>query len=71
MIKSKKEMVLSYKITSIVCDICKREYTDDMELQEFVFIDSIGGYNSVFGDGNKIQFDICQHCLKKIIDNSK
>lgn len=25
------------------------------------------GYGSIFGDGIKIECDICQHCLKKLI----
>ena len=51
-------------MTSFICDICKIEYTDEMEIQEALFIDTICGYSSIFGDGEKIQCDICQYCLR-------
>lgn len=51
----------------MICDICKKEYADEMEIQEFVCIDFVGGYKSVFGDGNHVKCDICQYCLKKLI----
>ena len=35
---------------------------------KFHHIDFFGGYGSVFGDGNRLKVDICQHCLKKIIE---
>jgi len=55
--------------TSIICDICKKEYNvnDDFELQEFTCLDFIGGYSSVFGDGVEYKIDICQYCLKKML----
>jgi len=54
-------------IESIQCDKCKKVYSDEMELQEFNHIELIGGYSSVFGDGSKINIDICQHCLYDMI----
>lgn len=65
---TKEIQVVKDQVIKIKCDICKKEYdreNDILEIQEFVLIDLIGGYGSVFGDGNKIQLDICQHCLKK------
>ena len=56
--------------TTIVCDVCKKEYSlekDITETQEFQQIHFIGGYDSVFGDDVTIKCDICQHCLKKMI----
>lgn len=62
--KEKREVEV---IKSICCDICKKDYSNDtMELQEMTCINYVGGYNSVFGDNNKIKCDICQHCLKEI-----
>jgi hypothetical protein len=54
---------------SITCDICKKVYsTDDIfETQEFTYIRNDCGYGSVFGDGEVIELDICQHCLKEIL----
>jgi antitoxin CcdA len=56
-------------LTSITCDICKKEYPefDVLEIQEFHHIDFVGGYASVFGDGYRVKCDICQHCLQKMI----
>ena len=60
---SKSEEVFDY----IECDICHKKYTDHgwdlFEKQEFLNIDTVGGYDSVFGDGAKIKYNICQHCL--------
>ena len=58
---------------SVVCDVCKKEYPFEiekekvLEAQEFHYVRFIGGYDSVFGDSNKIECDVCQHCLKKLI----
>lgn len=59
---------------NIACDVCKKEYSlseqsrdDIVETQEFHHIRFVGGYGSIFGDGSKIQCDICQHCLKKVM----
>lgn len=73
---NKKTVTQEKKITvSITCDVCKKTYntnaleayaTEDIfELQEFTHIKSNGGYGSVFGDGDDIECDICQHCLKE------
>jgi hypothetical protein len=54
----------------IECDICGIKYEtneDIFEHQEFLKIDFIGGYNSVFGDMSHVRCDICQKCLYNII----
>jgi hypothetical protein len=54
----------------LTCHKCKKTYnTDDhlFELQEFNIIDFVGGYGSVFGDGNRVVCNLCQKCLKKMI----
>lgn len=66
---TKKEFVAK----SIMCDICGKTYDlntmeGQLEEQEFLFLDFVAGYNSVFGDMNHIECDICQYCLKKMID---
>lgn len=79
MIKQKVEQVLSEKIVDVdyVCDMCGKVYNhisnecfgkDHMETQEFLHIRFVGGYESVFGDMTRIECDICQHCLLKMID---
>ena len=54
-------------LESITCDVCKNTIPldDFVELQEMVFIEFIGGYGSVFGDGDQVTLDMCQHCFKE------
>jgi len=69
MIKYKKvKKVLNVK-KSIICDCCGHEYNNDdvLEIQEFLTIDFVGGYGSVFGDMRHITCDLCQRCLFEII----
>jgi hypothetical protein len=51
--------------TKVECDVCKKIYNDMFEVQEFIHISIKGGYCSVFGDGNDVEIDICQHCFKE------
>jgi antitoxin CcdA len=55
---------------NVECDVCHKSFdteTDIFETQEFLYINFRGGYGSVFGDGNKVQCEICQHCLKELL----
>lgn len=67
--KMRRKMVR--EISGYVCDRCGREADFDdmkaMEAQEFISIERIGGYSSIFGDGNQISVDICQYCLKEVL----
>ena len=67
MIKYKMEFKKAQVYECIVCDKCGKEYTDDMEIQEFLHIRNTGGYSSIFGDMEDICFDICQYCLHKFL----
>ena len=67
MIIYKKEMVEQEVFDKFICDRCKKEITDDFELQETYSIGFWGGYASVFGDENEIECDLCQHCLLELI----
>jgi hypothetical protein len=83
MIKYKTVTKPVFEKDSIVCDMCGKEYSYDMSLgqseyieaYEFVHIHHVGGYSSIFGDGDLgdkegiIDVDICQHCFKKLIVN--
>lgn len=57
-------------MTSMQCDVCKKDYLADdaMEIQEFHRVGFTGGYSSVFGDSTTVRCDICQHCLKRMIE---
>jgi len=64
------EKVVHQRLESLTCDVCGREVTnegDPMEFQEFLNIRFIGGYNSIFGDEDIFESELCQHCVKKIL----
>jgi len=56
-------------LESITCDVCKNTIPldDILELQEMVSIEFVGGYGSVFGDGEQVSIDMCQDCFKEIL----
>ena len=55
-------------IKQIRCDRCERvAEADEMEFHEFTSIDHTAGYGSIFGDGKKVQIDLCQLCLKQAL----
>ena len=55
-------------ISAITCDCCKKKYTDEMELQEFLHWKDTGGYgNMAFGDRITIEVDLCQYCIKELL----
>ena len=70
MINTKCEMISTDIIESIVCDVCKKKYDDEWEIQEFIYIQHCGGYNSIFGDGSDIEIEVCQHCFKKMFEEN-
>lgn len=39
----------------------------DFEYQERLAIRFRAGYDSVFGDGNLVEADLCQHCVKEVL----
>lgn len=53
----------------VLCDRCHREMepdSQDCEFQERTTIRFRAGYGSIFGDGNLVEADICQHCLQEV-----
>ena len=49
----------------IRCDRCGRlAELGDTEFPETACLDLKAGYGSIFGDGNEVQIDLCQYCLK-------
>lgn len=52
-------------VKQIRCDRCGSLCElGEVEFHEFVSIDLKAGYASIFGDGNDIQVDLCQCCLR-------
>lgn len=55
-------------ISAKKCDCCGEiSNVDDAEFNEFLSIDRVCGYASVFGDGEHIAVDLCQRCVKNIL----
>lgn len=68
MVEYKTKRVSAKYVAAIVCDVCKKRYEasdDECELQEFLHVNFVGGYGSVFGDGSHVTANICQKCLKE------
>lgn len=52
------------------CDRCGREMIPndlDCEHQERLAVRFRAGYGSEFGDGNLVEGDFCQHCVKEVL----
>jgi hypothetical protein len=55
-------------VKQIRCDRCERlSELGETEFEEFVSVDHKAGCASVFGDGNQVQIDLCQHCVKELL----
>lgn len=53
-----------------LCDRCGRKmqvHATDGEWDEHLTIAFRSGYFSIFGDGNLVECDLCQHCIKKLL----
>jgi hypothetical protein len=53
----------------LTCDRCGRvilesDYTEWPEALQLRFT---GGYGSVFGDGARVEVDLCQHCVRELL----
>ena len=55
-------------VAACTCDRCQRRMmTDDFEWQEKCSVSFHGGYGSIFGDGNKVEIDLCPQCVKETL----
>jgi hypothetical protein len=58
-------------IGGYTCDRCgmTAKYEDDtiLEAQEFLHWNHVGGYGSVFGDGDVLELDLCQKCVEELL----
>ncbi|EMN3010759.1 hypothetical protein AB7Y49_19125 [Providencia vermicola] len=56
-------------ISAKYCDRCHlHAEKDDPEFHEFLSIDRQAGFGSTFGDGNNLKLDLCQHCVKELLN---
>ena len=67
-----KEQETQAIVSGFVCDRCGKTVSKKdniLEHQEGHHISFIGGYESVFGDGATVECDLCQQCLKVLIQD--
>ena len=72
MITYKEVTMEVQKVDTIICDCCKKNMLSDdvggfVEAQERLSWENRGGYGSIFGDGEEMSLDLCQHCIKKLL----
>jgi hypothetical protein len=54
--------------TEIVCDRCAQQAShDELDFEEYTSIDYVAGYGAVFGDGSRVQLDLCQSCVQQVL----
>lgn len=67
----KLELKQVHTVRGIECDRCRAIYAnmgnEVFEYQEFLHIYIDGGYQSVFGDGARLECDLCQRCAKELL----
>lgn len=54
-------------IAGVVCDRCKAEVRDAIELREVVHVRLHAGYGSAWGDGNLVEVDLCDACGHRLL----
>lgn len=55
-------------LASLTCDRCgKTVEVDDPQVVEFLQLDEVGGYESPFGDGSRVETDLCPSCVKEVL----
>lgn len=50
------------RIVGVVCDCCRAELRDDIDIHEVVHLRLHAGYGSAWGDGNTVDVDLCDAC---------
>jgi hypothetical protein len=55
------------EIQAVVCDRCKAEIRDPMDLAEVLHVRLIGGYTSQWGDGTRVAVDLCDACAHTLL----
>jgi NMD protein affecting ribosome stability and mRNA decay len=52
-------------VNQIRCDRCGKEAErGELGFQEMISIGFKAGYASIFGDGNRVEVDLCESCLR-------
>lgn len=55
-------------VKQLRCDRCGRlAEVGGWEFLEYSSIEYTAGYGSILGDGNNVEIDLCQHCVKEVL----
>jgi hypothetical protein len=55
-------------VDQIKCDRCgKVTQRDELTFHAMTSIGFTAGYASIFGDGNRVEIDLCEPCLKDVL----
>lgn len=73
--RARKEKLMKHRccafrtvLASLTCDRCgKTVEVDDPQAVDFLQLDEVGGYESPFGDGSRIEVDLCPSCVKEVL----
>lgn len=53
------------EVAACTCDRCHRRMAfGDPDWFEKLSVSLTGGFDSIFGDGNKVEIDLCQQCVR-------
>jgi len=70
-ILTRDKKVTQQQIIGFECSRCKTIYYDDLypfEMQEMLHWRNVGGYGSVWGEGNQVEIDLCQRCTRELLE---
>ncbi|MHB9833271.1 hypothetical protein Q8F57_000370 [Paraburkholderia terrae] len=68
MLDYKEKTVL--EIAGCTCDRCRQRTTpDEFEFHEWLSVNFVAGFDSIFGDGNVVSIDLCPRCLQETLGN--
>jgi len=61
--------VTARELAACTCDRCQRPLTptEPGEWEERLSLDHSCGFDSIFGDGNLVCLDLCQHCVRELL----
>ena len=69
-----KKIVSQEIVTGFTCDRCKKSVSAEninieqsIVIHEALHINFVGGYSSIFGDGIRVECDLCQECFYDFI----
>lgn len=57
------------EVVGFTCSRCGVRYApeDELEWQEKLLVELVGGYSAVFGDGSVLTVELCQRCIVAVL----